>query len=94
LLGVDQRRQLGQQHAPDVIQVALALEHIREAGEVGLQPVLFGAAVGGKPQVVDHRVDVIFEFRHLTASLHLDRAGEVALGHGGGDLGDCAHLSG
>jgi hypothetical protein len=32
--------------------------------------------------------------RHLAARVDLDRAREIALGHGSGDLGDGAHLRG
>ena len=94
LLGLDQRRQLGQQHLADGAQLALALEHAGEPGEVGLQPVLLAVALGGLAQVGDHRVDVVLQLGHLAARLDLDRAREVALGHGGGDLGDGAHLRG
>ena len=93
-LGVDQRRQLGQQQPADRRQVALALQHVGELGEVGLQPVLLGVAVGGEPQVVDHRVDVVFELGHLAARIDLNRPRQVALGHGGRHLGDGAHLRG
>ena len=62
------------------------------AREVGLEPVLFGVAVGGEPKVVDHRVDVVLQLGHLAARLDLDGPGQVALGHGGGHLGDGAHL--
>ena len=75
-------------------QIALALQHAGKAGQVRLQPVLLGVAVGGEPQVVDHGVDVVFQLGDLAAGLHLDRAGQVALGDGGGDLGDGAHLVG
>ena len=50
--------------------------------------------VGGQPQVVDHRVDVVLEVGHLAAGLDLDRPRQVALGHRGGHLGDRAHLGG
>jgi hypothetical protein len=59
VLRIDQRRQLRQQHAADDAEVALALQHVGEARQVGLQPVLLGVAVGGQPQVVDHGVDVV-----------------------------------
>jgi hypothetical protein len=63
-----------------------------ELGEVGLEPVLLGVLLGGLPQVADHRVDVVLELGHLAAGLDLDRARQVALGHGRGDLGDGADL--
>ena len=94
LLRVDQRRQLREQQLADGDQVALALEHAGELGEVGLQPVLLLVALGGLAQVVDHRVDVVLQLGDLAARLDLDRSREVALGHGGGDLGDGAHLVG
>jgi len=45
-------------------------------------------AVGREPQVVDHRVDVVFQLGDFAARVDLDRAREVALSHGGGDLGE------
>ena len=83
-----------QQQAADGGEIALALQHAGEFGEVGLQPVLFGVAVRGQPQVVDHRVDVVFELGHFAARIDLNRARQVAFGHGGRDLGDRAHLRG
>ena len=94
LLRVDQRGQFGEQHAAHGGEVALALQHAGEAGEVGLEPVLLGVAVGGEPQVVDHGVDVVFQLGHFAAGFHLNGAGQVALGDGGGHFGDGAHLVG
>ncbi len=68
LLRIDQRRQFGQQHAAHGGQIALALQHAGEAGEVGLEPVLLGVAVRGQPQVVDHGVDVVFQLGHFAAA--------------------------
>ena len=65
-----------------------------EAGQVGLEPVLLGVAVRGEPQVVDHRVDVVFELGHFAAGFHLDGTRQVALGHGGCHFGNGAHLVG
>ena len=93
-MGVDQRRQFGQQQPADGGEVALALQHVGEFGEVGLQPVLFGIDLRRQAEVADHRVDVVFEFGHFAAGVDLDRAGQVALGHGGRHLGDRAHLRG
>ncbi len=93
-LGVDQRRQFGEQQPSDRGQIALALQHVGEFGEVGLQPVLLGVAVGGEPQVVDHRVDVVFELGDFAAGIDLNRSRQVALGHGGRHLGDGADLRG
>ena len=66
----------------------------RELGEVGLEPVLLGVALRRVTEVVDHRVDVVLELGHFAARLDLDRARQVALGHGGGHFGDGAHLGG
>ena len=82
------------QHASDGRQIALPLQHAGEAREVGLEPVLLVVAVGGEPQVVDHRVDVVFQFRDFAAGFHLNRTRQVALGHGGVDFGDGANLVG
>src|ERR1700730_13111153 len=91
---VHQRRQFGQEQPADRRQVALALQHVGEAGEVGLEPVLLGIDVGGEPKVANHRIDVVLELRHFAARVDLDRAGEVALGHRGRDFGNGANLRG
>ena len=70
------------------------MQHVGEFGEIGLQPILLGIAVGGEPQVIDHRIDIVFELGHFAARVHLNRARQVALGHRGGHLGDGAHLRG
>ena len=92
LLSVDEGRQLGEHHLADGIEVALPLEHARELGEVGLEPVLLVVALGGETQVADHGVDVVLELGHLAAGLDLNRARQVALRHGRRDLGDGADL--
>src|SRR5205085_575067 len=55
---------------------------------------LLGIALGGEPQVGDHRVDVVFEFGDFAAGIHLNGACEVALGDRGGDVGNRADLVG
>ena len=45
-------------------------------------------------EVADHGVDVVLQLRHLAAGVHLNRTGQIALGDGGGDLGDGADLRG
>ena len=70
------------------------MQHVGELGEVGLQPVLLGVAVGGQTQIVDHRIDVVFELGDFAARIHLNRPGQIAFGHRGRDLGDRAHLRG
>jgi hypothetical protein len=90
----DQWHQLGEQCLADDVQVALSLQHAGEAREIGLQPVLLVLAVGGKTQVADHRIDVVLQFGHLAAGVHLNGTGQVTLGDCGGDLGNGAHLVG
>ena len=94
MLGRDDRGQLGEDELGDGHQVALALEHAGELGQVGLEPVLLGVLLGGVLEVADHLVDVVLERGHLALGLDGDRPGQVALGDGGGDLGDGADLGG
>ena len=75
-------------------QVAVALHQAGDAGQVGLQPVLLLVGPRRLAQVGDHLVDVVLELGDLAAGLDGDRPGQVALGHGGGHLGDRAHLGG
>ena len=91
-LRIDERGEFGKEQPAHSGEVALALKHIGELGEIALEPVLLGISVGGEPQVADHRVDVVFEFGHLAARIHLNRAGEVALGHCRRHFGDGTHL--
>jgi hypothetical protein len=65
-----------------------------KAGEVGLEPILLGILQRLLLQVADHLVDVVLERGHFARRLDRDRAGEVALGHRGRDVGDRAHLVG
>src|SRR4029450_1500085 len=85
---------LGPPQAADGGEVALALQHVGEAGEVGLQPVLFGVDLRRQTEVADHGVDVVLQLGDFAARVDLDRPRQVALGYGGGDLGDGAHLRG
>ena len=94
MLCVDQRHELGEHHASHADQVTLPLQHAGKASEVGLQPVLLGVAVRREAKVINHRVDVVFELGHFAAGFHLNGTGKVALGDGGGDFGDRAHLVG
>ena len=52
---------------------SLALQHSREARQVGLEPVLLRVAVRRQAEVVDHGVDVVFQLRHFAAGLDLNR---------------------
>ncbi len=60
--------------------------------EVRLQPVLLLVLVRRVLQVPDHLVDVVFERGDLALRFDRDRSRQVALGDGGGDLGDRADL--
>ena len=61
LMRADERRQLAQQQAADRAEVALALQHVGELGEVGLQPILLGVALRRQTEVVDHGVELVLE---------------------------------
>src|SRR5205823_1976677 len=51
--------------------------------------------VGGPcPPLFHYRVDGVLQLQQLAPQLDGDLAGEVTPGHGGGDLGDVAHLAG
>src|SRR5271157_3597785 len=94
LLSLHKRHQIGQERLRDGEEVALALEHAGEAGDVGLQPVLLLVALGGLAQVGDHGVDVVLQLGHLALGIDLDRASQVTLSHRGRHLGDGADLGG
>src|SRR5204862_4489242 len=49
---------------------------------------------GKGAELVDHRVDGDLQLENLAADVDGDLLGEVAVGHGGGDVGDVAHLVG
>ena len=44
-------------------------------------------------ELIDHRVDSLLQLQDLAADVHRDLLGQVAVGDGGGDLGDVADLS-
>src|SRR5207302_65721 len=50
------------------------------------------ALTGEDLQLIDHAVDRVLQLEDLAANVDGDLLGEVALGDGGGDLGDVAHL--
>ena len=43
-------------------------------------------------ELIHHGVDGVLEFQNFAAHIHGDFSGEVAIGHGGGHLGDISHL--
>ena len=45
-------------------------------------------------QLIDHRVDRVFQFRDFAADVDRDLLRQVAVGHGRGHVGDVAHLVG
>ncbi len=94
VLRVHQRGKFGQHHVRHGGQVAFALQHAREPGEVGLKPVLLGVLQRLILQIPDHLVDVVLQRGHFARGLHGDGPSQVALGHGGGHFGDGAHLVG
>src|SRR5207302_1997133 len=49
-----------------------------------------GHLAGERVELVDHRVDRVFELEDLALDVDGDLLGQVAVGDGGGDLGDVA----
>ncbi len=92
LLRGDDRRQLGENHAPTVSRSLLALQHAGELREIRLEPVLLVVAQCRVFQVANHLVDVVLHERDFALGIDLNRSGQVALGHRGRDVGDCAQL--
>ena len=71
MMRTDQGSEFRQQHAAHRGQIALALQHVGEARQIGLEPVLLGIAIGGQSQIADHRIDVVLQFRHFAARFDL-----------------------
>ena len=65
-------------------QLALGADLAGDAGHLGGEGV----------ELVDHRVDGVLQLEDLALDVDGDLLGEVAVGDGGGDLGDVAHLAG
>ncbi len=65
-------------------QLALGADLARDACHLGREAV----------QLVDHRVDGLFELQDLATHVYGDLAREVTAGDRGGNLGDVAHLAG
>ena len=73
-----------------------------DTGNVGLSAELaFGADFAGYAgdfagegvELIDHRVDGLFEFENFALNVDCDLAREIAASHGGRDFGDVADLS-
>ena len=92
LLCVDQGRQFREKYFTDRHEVALPLKHAGESRQVRLEPVLLLVSLGRGAQVVDHRIDIVFQVGDLAARLDLNGSGQVAPGHRGRDLGNGADL--
>ncbi|GAA3068007.1 hypothetical protein GCM10020254_09680 [Streptomyces goshikiensis] len=74
--------------AGDTLDVGLAAEPALGADLPGDA----GDLAGESGELVDHRVDGLLQLQDLPARGDVDLLGEIALGHGGRDLGDGAHL--
>src|SRR5205085_379354 len=53
-----------------------------------------GHLAGERAELVHHGVDGVLQLEDLALDVHRDLLGQVAAGHGGGDVGDVAHLGG
>ena len=65
-------------------ELAFGADLARDAGHLG----------GERAELVDHRVDGVLELEDLALDVDGDLLRQVAVGDGGGDLGDVAHLAG
>src|SRR5205823_5964250 len=91
----------GQVTGHEVDGVCQVLPHAADALDVGLAA---GAALradlagharhlgGERAELIDHRVDGVFQLQNLALDIDGDLLGQVAVGHGGGDGRDVAHL--
>src|SRR5204862_2409280 len=72
----------GARHMGQTAQPAFSANLARDAGDLR----------GKSVQLVDHDVDRVLQLKDLSPDFDGDLFGEVALLHGGRDLGDVAHL--
>src|SRR4029077_20970360 len=93
----------GQIAGHGVDRVGQVLPGAADAGHLGLAAELaFGAYLAGdarhfggkRVELVHHRIEGVFELQNFAAHVDRDLARQVAARHGGGDLGDVAHLAG
>ena len=71
--------------------------HLRLAAELAFGADFAGDArhLGGKGvELIDHGIERVFQLENFAAHVDRDLARQVAARHGGGDLGDVAHLTG
>src|SRR5208337_1655848 len=81
----------------EVLPGARHAEHLRLAAELALGANLARHArhlASERVELVHHRVDRVLQLENLTADIHRDLLGEVAVGNSGGDFGDVADLAG
>ena len=76
--------------AGDALHLGLAAELAFGAHFAGHAGHFRGEGV----QLVHHGVDGVLQLQDLALHVHGDLLGQVAVGHGGGHLGDVAHLAG
>ncbi len=96
----DLRREVGR-HRVDVVGEVLPgagdARHLGLAAELALGADLArhaGHLAGEAVELVDHRVDGVLQLQDLAAHVDGDLLREVAARHGGGHVGDVAHLVG
>ena len=78
-------------------QVPTTPSHLGLAAELAFGADFAGHAGhfgGERAELVDHRVDGVLQLEDLALDVDGDLLGEVAVGDGGGDLGDVADLAG
>src|SRR5207237_961550 len=81
----------------EVLPGAGHVAHVGLAAELALGADLAGDARdfgGERAELIDHRVDGVLELEDFALDVDGDLSGEVAVGDGGGDLGDVADLGG
>ncbi len=88
-------------HEVDVVGQVLPgagdARHLRLAAELAFGADFAGDAGdfrGEGVELIDHRVDGVFQLENFAAHVDGDLARQVAARHGGGDVGDVAHLVG
>ena len=79
----------------EVLPCASYARHLRLTAELAVSADLARHTrhlAGESVELVNHSVDRILQFKNLAFHIHSDLAGQIATGHGGGHLGDVAHL--
>jgi hypothetical protein len=94
VLRIDDRGELREHLVGDGQKIALALQHAGETREIRLEPILLLVHSRRLGERTDHLIDVVLQERDFAARVDGDRLGEIALGDGGRDVADGAHLPG